>query len=145
MAYAIKLGGQVHALSGKVDAEALLAADGNTIVYERSDSVRTQLKNLFSTGTNPQQVASNLAQLLCCLPQIDVPAELGYKNVFRVLLLKFLDAHDFDVRSVKRACIHIVHPDGRLIPFDTYNLFYRDQRETQLQQLRTSATSLPLG
>jgi 7,8-dihydro-6-hydroxymethylpterin dimethyltransferase len=25
--------------------------------------------------------------------------------------------------------VHIVHPDGRLIPFDTYNLFYRDNLE----------------
>jgi hypothetical protein len=33
------------------------------------------------------------------------------------------------VRSVKKTCIHIVHPDGRLIPFDTYNLFYRDDLE----------------
>jgi len=38
-------------------------------------------------------------------------------------------AHAFEVRSVKKSCIHIVHPDGRLIPFDTYNLFYRDQLE----------------
>jgi hypothetical protein len=25
-------------------------------------------------------------------------------------------AHAFEVRSVKKTCIHIVHPDGRLIP-----------------------------
>jgi uncharacterized radical SAM superfamily Fe-S cluster-containing enzyme len=31
--------------------------------------------------------------------------------------------------SVKKTCNHIVHPDGRLIPFDTYDLFYRDQLE----------------
>ena len=31
-------------------------------------------------------------------------------------------AHAFEVRSVKKTCIHIVHPDGRLIPSDTYNL-----------------------
>jgi uncharacterized radical SAM superfamily Fe-S cluster-containing enzyme len=36
------------------------------------------------------------------------------------------------VRSVKKTCIHIVHPDGRLIPFDTYNLFYRDDLERSL-------------
>jgi len=30
---------------------------------------------------------------------------------------------------VKKTCIHIVHPDGRLIPFDTYNMFYRDNLE----------------
>ena len=40
--------------------------------------------------------------------------------------MQFLDPYIFDVRSVKRSCVHIVHPDGRVIPFDTYNLFYRD-------------------
>jgi 7,8-dihydro-6-hydroxymethylpterin dimethyltransferase len=41
-----------------------------------------------------------------------------------------MDAAGFDVRSVKKSCVHIVHPgDGRLIPFDTYNLFYRDDLE----------------
>jgi uncharacterized radical SAM superfamily Fe-S cluster-containing enzyme len=35
------------------------------------------------------------------------------------------------VKSVKKTCVHIAHPDGkRLIPFDTYNLFYRDGLET---------------
>jgi tetraether lipid synthase len=44
------------------------------------------------------------------------------------------------VRSVKNTCIHIVHPDGRLIPFDTYNLFYRDSLETtHLARLREIA------
>ena len=53
-------------------------------------------------------------------------------------------AHAFEVRSVKKTCIHIVHPDGRLIPFDTYNLFYRDQLEqTRLAPLR--AYSMPLN
>ncbi len=65
--------------------------------------------------------------------------ELTYKNIFRVLIVQFLDAHAFDVRSVKKTCIHIVHPDGRLIPFDTYNLFYRDDLErTRLAPLRAA-------
>ena len=46
-----------------------------------------------------------------------------------MLIVQFIDAYAFDVRSVKKTCIHIVHPDGRLIPFDTYNLFYRDDLE----------------
>jgi len=44
------------------------------------------------------------------------------------------------VRSVKKTCVHIVHPDGRLIPFDTYNLFYRDGlEESRLAPLRRQA------
>ena len=63
---------------------------------------------------------------------------VSYENVFRVLIVQFLDAHSFDVRSVKKTCIHIVHPeDGRLTPFDTYNRFYRDDLErTRLAPLR---------
>jgi uncharacterized radical SAM superfamily Fe-S cluster-containing enzyme len=73
---------------------------------------------------------------------VDAPPELTYKNIFRVLIVQFLDAHAFDVRSVKKSCIHIVHPDGRLIPFDTYNLFYRDDLETtRLAPLRRAAIS----
>jgi hypothetical protein len=30
--------------------------------------------------------------------------------------------------------VHIAHPDGRMIPFDTYNLFYRDQLEAEILQ-----------
>ncbi len=48
--------------------------------------------------------------------------------------MQFLDAHNFDVRSVKKSCVHIVHPDGRIIPFDTYNLFYRDDKEESLKE-----------
>jgi len=41
---------------------------------------------------------------------------------------------------VKKTCMHIVHPDGRLIPFDTYNMFYRDELErTRLEPLRKRA------
>jgi uncharacterized radical SAM superfamily Fe-S cluster-containing enzyme len=60
----------------------------------------------------------------------------GIRPVFRLMIVQFIDAYAFAVRSVKKTCIHIVHPDGRLIPFDTYNLFYRDDLErTRLESL----------
>ena len=65
------------------------------------------------------------------------PPGITYENLFRVLIVQFIDAYAFDVRSVKKTCVHIVHPDERLIPFDTYNLFYRDGLEqTRLEPLR---------
>ena len=136
MGYALKIEGEVLPLSGRIDPQALLRAEHSTIVYERSDAMRNHLVELFSTANSPASSADRLGQLLCCLPRVDLRGGLTYESVFRVLFLKFLDPHDFDVRSVKRSCIHIVHPDGRMIPFDTYNLFYRDGRETLLSQLR---------
>ena len=36
-----------------------------------------------------------------------------------------MDRFNFCVGGVKRSCIHFVTPEGQIIPFDTYNLFYR--------------------
>ena len=71
-----------------------------------------------------------------------VPGHVTYDNIFRVIIMQFLDAHNFDVRSVKKSCVHIVHPDGRIIPFDTYNLFYRDEKERKLEDLRNVQLSI---
>jgi 7,8-dihydro-6-hydroxymethylpterin dimethyltransferase len=95
---------------------------------------------LFATNHSPDSMAASLHELLCCLPRLVAPAGFGYENIFRVLIIQFIDAFSFDVRSVKKTCVHIVHPDGRLIPFDTYNLFYRDELETsRLAPLRRQA------
>jgi hypothetical protein len=137
MAYALKLEGKIVPLTGMVPAEVLINGGRNTIVYEQDDNVREAIFKLFATNHSPQSSMGSLRELLCCLPTIDAPGELTYENIFRVLIMQFIDAHSFDVRSVKKSCVHIVHPDGRLIPFDTYNLFYRDELErTRLAPLR---------
>ena len=71
---------------------------------------------------SPESQACSLADLLCCLPQVQAPTDLGYRNVFRVLTMQLIDAQGFDLRAVKKSCVHIVQPDGRIIPFDTFNL-----------------------
>jgi hypothetical protein len=138
MAYALKLNGAVVPLTGLIDPKILIEGGRNTIVYEQDEALRDSLFALFATNHSPESSACSLRDLLCCLPRVDAPTELGYDNVFRIIIMQFMDAHAFDVRSVKKSCVHIVHPvDGRLIPFDTYNLFYRDHLEqTRLAPLR---------
>jgi len=58
-----------------------------------------------------------------------VPEQLSYANSFRVVILQFLDRYNFDLGTVKRSCIHFVTGEGQIIPFDTYNTFYRDGAE----------------
>jgi 7,8-dihydro-6-hydroxymethylpterin dimethyltransferase len=126
MAYALKLGGKVVPLTQLLNPTTLLEMQGNTILNEQDPQMRRLVIELFSTSHSPDSSAWTLRQLLCCLPELAVPPQLTYDKVFRVLIVQFLDPYNFDVRSVKKSCIHIVHPDGRIIPFDTYNLFYRD-------------------
>jgi 7,8-dihydro-6-hydroxymethylpterin dimethyltransferase len=136
MAYALKLGDQVVPLTGLIPEETLINAGRNTIVVERDEGLREQVFKLFATNQSPEGQACSLSDLLCCLPKVEAPAELGYRNVFRVLIMAFIDAHSFDLRAVKKSCVHIAQPDGRIIPFDTFNLFYRDDRVKRLEELR---------
>jgi 7,8-dihydro-6-hydroxymethylpterin dimethyltransferase len=136
MGYALKLGGQVFPLTRYIDPAHLLDNSRNTIVYEQDHELKQHLLKTFSTGVSVDRVEENMHQLLCCLPQIEAPG-LKYENLFRIIIMRFIDAWDFDVRSVKKSCVHIVHKDGRIIPFETMNLFYRDEKEKYLQELLT--------
>ena len=137
MAYALKRDGRVLPLTSLIDPQILINGGRNTIVFEKDEVVRDHLFTLFATNHSPQSGMTSLRDLLCCLPRVAIPEHLGYQQLFRVIIMQFIDAYSFDVRSVKKTCVHIVHPDGRLIPFDTYNLFYRDELEqTRLAPLR---------
>jgi hypothetical protein len=127
-------------LTSLIDPKVLIEGRRNTIVYEYDDDVRDHIFKLFATNHSPESGVASLRELLCCLPMAVAPEGMGYENLFRVIIMDFIDAYSFDVRSVKKSCVHIVHPDGRLIPFDTYNLFYRDDLErTRLAPLRKRA------
>jgi uncharacterized radical SAM superfamily Fe-S cluster-containing enzyme len=138
MAYALKLGGEVVPLTRFVDAATLVSGERSTIVFEHDTALRARLFELFATNHSPQSQASCLADLLCCLPRVEAPAALDYRNVFRVLIVQFMDAHSLDIRALKKSCIHIAEPDGRLVPFEAYNIFYRGAARERLATIRAS-------
>jgi uncharacterized radical SAM superfamily Fe-S cluster-containing enzyme len=127
MAYALKIGGEVLPLTRYFKPEDLLDHTRNTITFEHMPDIREKVFGLFSTGNSPSQAIEKIADILCCLPQVQLP-QLSYDNLFRVIIMQFYDAYNFDVRGVKKSCVHIVHKDGRIIPFDTMNLFYRNNQ-----------------
>jgi 7,8-dihydro-6-hydroxymethylpterin dimethyltransferase len=141
MGYALKLGGQVLPLTRYIDPALLLDSSRNTIVYEQDEALKEKMIQIFSTGISVDKVQDNMKQLLCCLPQIEAPG-LGYDNLFRIIIMRFIDAYDFDVRAIKKSCVHIVHKDGRIIPFETMNLFYRDEKEVYLKTLQAERNQI---
>jgi len=135
MAYALKLDGQVFPMTRYVDPAHLLNNSRNTIIYEQDEALHQHMLKIFSTGISVDRVEENFKELLCCLPQIHAPG-LSYENLFRIIIMRFIDAYDFDVRAIKKSCVHIVNKDGRIIPFETMNIFYRDEKETYVKQLQ---------
>lgn len=141
MAYGLRQGGGLVPLTGLVGREVLVGGGRNSITVERDPAIRAAVVKAFSTAHGPQGAAAALQRLLCCLPGVACAPTIAYRDVFRLVIMKFLDRHDLDLRSVRKACVHIVHPDAqRVIPFDTYNVLYRGELEQRLlEPLRRAA------
>jgi 7,8-dihydro-6-hydroxymethylpterin dimethyltransferase len=135
MGYVLKLGQNHFPLTRYLDPQELLNNNSrNTIIYEQDENLKGQLIKIFSTGISVDKVNDDVHQLLCCLPDVYAPG-LKYDNLFRIIIMNFMDAYDFDVRAVKKSCVHIVNKDGKLIPFENMNLFYRDEKIKILEKL----------
>lgn len=135
MAYALKFDEEVFPLTRYVNPEDLLNNSKNTIVYENDERLHEHMINLFSTGNSVEKATEELHSIMCCLPQIDAP-NLDYSNLFRIIIMQFVDAYNFDVRAIKKSCVHIVDKDYKIIPFENMNLFYRDDKRKILEERR---------
>lgn len=135
MAYALKLGGQVFPLTNMIDPDVLLDGSKNTIVYEKDEQLKEHLLKIFSTANSVDNITGTVNSLLCCLPTV-VSENLSYNNLFRIIIMQFMDAYNFDVRAIKKSCVHIVNKEGKIIPFETMNLFYRDDKINYLNKIK---------
>lgn len=126
MCYALKNEkGGIMPLGRHISREQILAGAENRIMFEQNADLKKHFINLFSLWANGEKAANCFGSLLCCLPWAIIPAELKYKNVFRIMIVQFLDKYNFDIKSVKRSCMHFAKEDGKMYPFDTYNMLYR--------------------
>ena len=123
--YGLRDGPNVVPITSLIPRELLVAATPNTVTFESYPELQKRVFDLLSLSTAQADTSEKLASLLCCLPEAAVPQQVGYAQTFRVVVTQFLDRFNFDLGTVKRSCIHFVQPDGHIIPFDTYNTFYR--------------------
>jgi len=123
--YGLRNGREVTPVTSMLPRELFVAAAPNTVTFEGYPELRRRVFDLMSLSTAQSDTSERLASLLCCLPEAAVPDDIRYEHTFRVVTSQFLDRFNFDLGSVKRSCVHFVEPDGRIIPFDTYNTFYR--------------------
>lgn len=124
--YGLKLAGKITPVTGLLPLDAWLKGAENTISFEKSALLKSAFLKLFSLDACSEQTTEHLQTMLCCLPRVSSEG-LSYENVFRIVIMGFMDKYDFDLGSVKRSCTHFVEPDGKIYPFDTWNLFYRQK------------------
>jgi 7,8-dihydro-6-hydroxymethylpterin dimethyltransferase len=126
--YGLRNGREVTPVTSIFSHEDILAEIPNALTFEKYPELQRRIFDLFSLSTGPDTAVERISALLCCLPSVPVPTGLSYDNIFRVTVVEFLDPQNFCLAAVKRSCVHFVTPAGQIIPFDTYNLFYRDGR-----------------
>lgn len=125
--YGLKQGENITPVTGMIPKDVLLNGVDNTITFEKNPNIKQAFLNLFSLDACAENTIENLQTMLCCLPQVDLP-HLSYDNVFRIVIMEFMDKYSFDLGSIKRSCVHFVEPDGKIYPFETWNMFYRQQK-----------------
>lgn len=124
--YALRKGANLAPVTGFLPRKMLIDEVPNTVSFEKFPELRSRLFDFFSLSSDPTNSSERLEALLCCLPEVPTSENLGYSDIFRVVVSEFLDPHNFCISRVKRSCVHFVTVEGKIIPFDTYNLFYRD-------------------
>ena len=102
---------------------------------------------LFATNHSPESGAGTLrGSALLPRPWLLLRSDSDTRIFFSCAdCVQFIDAHAFRrALGEEELRAHFVHPDAkRLIPFDTYNLFYRDDLETtRLAPLRQRALAI---
>ena len=134
IAYGLRNGTKVTPITQLIPKQELLAVAPNTVSFEAYPALKDRLFDLLSLASSGERTKTVLGDLLCCLPQVEVPENLGYDKIFRIVIVQFLDKYNFCVATVKRSCIHFVTTGGKIIPFDTYNLFYRQGLDVKLRE-----------
>jgi len=77
---------------------------------------------LFSTRAIPG-TETNL-EAFCVACGMTVPEVLG-KSVKIISIHSFMDVHTFQLERSQKCCIHVIQPDGKLVPFCNFNMFHR--------------------
>lgn len=112
------------------------------LLPDLSYDIRRSLEALWSASAVPgTEVATEHFSFTCTTCNIDLAlsdSDLA-KHIFGISVKDFMDAYTFDVKKVMKCCVEVLTPDGRMIPFCSFNnVGYReDVRDSlRLEQAR---------
>ena len=120
-------------LTRNFKAEKHLSVIQNTFRFDPDDFLKNLAKNIFSASCC--DYLGFFAKLNKLIPKSyflkTEQEKVAYvsENTFRISVTSFLDAYNFDMKSMKKECVHIITPDLKKIPFSAYNILYRNPKK----------------
>ncbi len=122
--------------------ESLWSSSAKVGSDEAAHKITDMLKGKY--GRNGKSVEATRAEERCtsCHAHLPLsehsPRDLG-RHVFMINTRDFMDPWTFNVKNAMKCCVEFLTPDGRMIPFCTYNTVgYREQVTEELKRKRVA-------
>lgn len=131
--YAVKTGGEYVPVMRKVKLEGYLELIDNTMDFRAEDLVKNAVKGALTKGMAcdclrlKDEVADVLPEGYLTWSS-QKRAEFIDTNTFRITISSFVDRYNFDAKSIRKECVHIITPDLQRIPFSAYNMLHRERQ-----------------
>jgi uncharacterized radical SAM superfamily Fe-S cluster-containing enzyme len=123
--YVLVEDGAITPLTDLVDVDEYMDyAKDRTLVSEKI-LIDGAFEKLFSTRAVPGS-KSNL-EAFCKACGLSLPDVLK-KSVKSISIHSFMDVNTYQLERAQKCCIHVIQPDGKLIPFCNYNLIHNGRR-----------------
>jgi 7,8-dihydro-6-hydroxymethylpterin dimethyltransferase len=131
--YAIKTDEGLVPITSRIKVEGYLELIDNTMDFRAEDIVKRAIGGMITGGIGCDCIRLK-DELAAILPEGYLTwssrrrAEFIDTNTFRITISSFIDRYNFDAKSMKKECVHVITPDLKRIPFSAYNMMYREVR-----------------
>lgn len=131
IAYLYKVKDEFVSLTRNLQIKDCLPIIRNTFKFDPEDFLKDLTKKAFCSSGNCCDYLGMLKNLRKFIPKSyflkseTEKIEYVSANIFRISISSFVDAYNFDLKSMKKECVHVITPDLKKIPFSAYNLLHR--------------------
>ena len=151
MTYAYIKGKKVKPIPRFINLEPYMDQFTNTIFTDPRPIYKKAIEGLWSASSSFNSIKTLYDfSCVCGLPvkkdffSLEGRQKIADENAFRIILIQFQDKYNWDMKVAKKCCIGFAMPDGRTIPFDTYNVLYRETHEVRHWQKGHVPTTIPM-
>ena len=131
--YAVKRDDVFVPVVRKIRLEGYLELIDNTMDFRAEDLVRNALAASITKGMvcDCFKLRDEISEIL---PEGYLTwsskqrAEFIDTNTFRITISSFIDRYNFDAKSMRKECVHVITPDLKRIPFSAYNMVHRSRQ-----------------
>lgn len=129
--YLYRQGEEFVPLMRELDVKKHLSLIRNTFKFSPEDFLEDVTRSIFRPKETCCDYLSILKQFKKMIPASFIlksekeKIEYVSENTFRISVTSFVDAYNFDMKSMKKECVHIITSDLKKIPFSSYNMIHR--------------------